>query len=79
MLGGANSLTHWYCPPALGDIEAISAIDATTCSGPKSGDVANEVECVVSAYGYSEDPCRKECPDSALVQLISLDGSASDS
>ena len=30
MLGGANSLTHWYCPPALGDIEAISAREATT-------------------------------------------------
>ena len=30
MLGGANSLTHWYWPPALGDIEAISAREATT-------------------------------------------------
>ena len=32
MLGGANSLTHWYWPPALGDMDAISASDATTGS-----------------------------------------------
>lgn len=60
-------------------MEAISAIDATTCCGSKSGVVAQEVRCVGYAYGYSKDPCRKECPDSALVQLLSLDGSASDS
>lgn len=30
MFGGANSLTHWYWPPALGDMDAISASDATT-------------------------------------------------
>jgi hypothetical protein len=30
MLGGANSLTHWYWPPALGDMDAISAKLATT-------------------------------------------------
>lgn len=67
MLGGAHSLTHWYCPPALGDMEAISAIDATTCGGSKSGGVTNEVRCCEAAYGYSEDPCCKERPDSALI------------
>ena len=48
-------------------MEAISAIDATTCFGSKSGDVANEVRVRESAYGYGEDPCREEGPDSALV------------
>jgi hypothetical protein len=60
-------------------MEAISAIDATTCGESKSGDVSNEVRWAECAYGYSEDPRRKECPDSALVKLLSLDGSASDS
>jgi hypothetical protein len=48
-------------------MEAISAIDATTCFESKSGDVANEVLYFQSAYGYREDPCCKESPDSALI------------
>jgi len=79
MLGGAYSLTHWYCPPALGDMEAISAIDATTCGWSKSDLVTNEARRCEFAYGYSEDPCCKEGPDSALVQSLGLAGSVSDS
>jgi hypothetical protein len=68
MLLGANSLTQWYCPPALGDIEAISAIDATTCRGLESDVVHISSRGLMYAYGYGEDPCRKEHPNSALIQ-----------
>lgn len=36
MLGGANSAVQWYCAPAIGQIDAISASDEASAIVPVS-------------------------------------------
>lgn len=55
-------------------MEAISAIEATTCHQFGSGTVLDEVQRPGCSYGYGEDPCGEEEPDSSLVWLLGLSG-----
>ena len=44
ILNGAKAATQWYCPPAVGYMEAISAIDAPMARVPRKA-MMLEAEC----------------------------------